>query len=349
MKSELTRVLLPFAITAAVSIALFAIRKIALRQMGKYVKKTEGQLDDLVLKALSVPSIYWCLAIGIYIGVTFSELPDKHVHYIGKAINVLILLSVTFAAANLAGIMINSFMHKISLNVPATGIAFGVIKGTIIVIGILVILNTIGISVTPLITALGVGGLAVALALKDTLANLFSGIQILMEKSIRIGDFIRLESGQEGYVEDITWRTARIRMLPNNMAIIPNSILSQSVITNYNLPEKRMSLPIPISVSYSSDPEKVERVLIEETRKAIGVIPGLLGVPEPLVRFMPGFGDSSLDFTLICQIEQYSDQYIAQHELRKRILRRFQEENIEIPFPHRVVIMDRERVANEKA
>lgn len=340
--------LIPSAIATTASAALLVVRHFSLKLLCKYAKKTESQLDDLVIGALSTPSIYWCLALGIYIGVSFSELPDKYIHYIGKAINVLILLSVTFAAANLAGILLNSSMKKINLAVPAAGIAFGVTKGTIIVIGSLVILNMVGVSITPLITALGVGGLAVALALQDTLANLFSGIQILMEKSVRIGDFIKLESGQEGYVEDITWRTARIRMLPNNMTIIPNSKLSQSIITNYNLPEGRMSLLIPVSVSYSADPEKIERVLLEEARQSIGKIPGLLGEPEPVVRFMPGFGESSLDFTLICQIEQFSDQYLAQHELRKRILKRFNDENIEIPFPQRVVHIKREEATDDK-
>ncbi len=90
-------------------------------------------------------------------------------------------------------------------------------------------------------------------------------------------------------------------MLPNNMVVIPNNKLSQSIVTNYCLPEKRMSLQLPVSVSYGSDPEKVESVLVEEAKKLAGNVPGLLADPEPFVRFIPGFGDSSLDFTLICR------------------------------------------------
>jgi small-conductance mechanosensitive channel len=100
-----------------------------------------------------------------------------------------------------------------------------------------------------------------------------------------------------------------------------------------------MSLLIPVCVSYSSDPEKVEAVLLQETSKAVGEVPGLLGEPAPFVRFIPGFGESSLDFTLICQVGEFVDQYLVQHELRKRILRRFREEGIEIPFPHRTVYL----------
>ncbi|MEK6689777.1 MAG: mechanosensitive ion channel family protein [Nitrospirota bacterium] len=275
--------------------------------------------------------------------MAISEIPERYVFYISKVIHIIVILSITIATANLAGKIFTDYVQKANLPIPTTGLAYGILKGTILVLGFLIILSVLGISITPLITALGVGGLAVALALQDTLANLFAGIHILVEKSIRVGDFIRLETGQEGYVDDITWRTTRIRMLPNNMVVIPNSKLSQSIVTNYYLPEKRMSLLIPISVSYSSNPEKVERILIEETKKAVGEIPGLLGDPEPFVRFIPGFGESSLDFTLICQVKEFVDQYLAQHELRKRIFKRFGEEGIDIPFPHRTVYMREEK------
>ncbi|NCO68375.1 MAG: mechanosensitive ion channel family protein [Nitrospirae bacterium CG_4_9_14_3_um_filter_41_27] len=332
------------AIIAFVSaVFLLMVRYIAFKLLHKWAERTETKVDDIIIKALKVPSIYWCIAIGLYIGVAVSDFPEKYVFYFSRAIHIIVILSITIAAASLSGKISKNYIQKLDLPIPTTGLAYGILKGTILVVGFLIILSFLGVSITPLITALGVGGLAVALALQDTLANLFAGIHILVEKSIRVGDFIKLETGQEGYVEDITWRTTRVRMLPNNTVIIPNSKLSQSVVTNYYLPEKRMSLLIPIGVSYSSDPERVERILIEETKKAVGEIPGLLGDPEPFVRFIPGFGDSSLNFTLICQVQEFVDQYLAQHELRKRIFKRFKEEGIEIPFPHRTVYLREEK------
>lgn len=130
-----------------------------------------------------------------------------------------------------------------------------------------------------------------------------------------------------------TW----VRLLPNKLVVIPNSKLAQSIITNYDLPEKRMAVLIPISVSYGSEPNHVEKILVEETVKAAKEVPGLLGNPPPFVRFIPEFGDSSLDFTLICQVKEFVDQYLVQHELRKRIFNRFKQEGIEIPFPIRTV------------
>jgi small-conductance mechanosensitive channel len=343
MQLDLRGILFPSAIALASALLLLVARGIAFRLINRWADKTDTKLDDLIVGSLKTPSVYWCLAIGLFVGVALSDLPHKYVVYLTKTIHIVIIFSITLAAANLSGKVFRNYIRTSNLPIPTTGLAYGILKAVIIIIGLLIILSVLGISITPLLTALGVGGLAVALALQDTLANLFAGIHILMEKSIRVGDFIKLETGQEGYVEDITWRTTRVRMLPNNIVVIPNSKLSQSVVTNYYLPEKRMSLLIPIGVSYSSDPAKVEQVLVEEAKGAVGEIPGLLGDPEPFVRFIPGFGDSSLDFTLICQVKEFVDQYLAQHELRKRIFRRFREEGIEIPFPHRTVYLREEK------
>lgn len=333
------KVLIPLAWALISVFALFIVRSISFKFLHRWAEETETKLDDIIIKAFKSPSVYWCIAIGLYIGVAISDISEKYVFYLTKIIHVIVVLSITIASANLADKLFRDYIKKSPLPIPTTGLAYGILKGTILIIGLLIILSVLGISITPFITALGVGGIAIALALKDTLENLFAGIHILVEKSIRVGDFIRLETGQEGYVDDITWRTTRIRMLPNNIVVIPNSKLAQSIVTNYYLPEKRMSLLIPIGVSYSSDPEKVEKILVEETKKAVGEIPGLLGEPEPFVRFIPGFGESSLDFTLICQVQEFVDQYPVQHELRKRMFKRFHEEGIEIPFPHRTVYL----------
>lgn len=330
-------------IAAGSFIVLLLIRFIVLKLLRHWSAKTSTKVDNIIVSSLSTPSVYWCIAISLSVGIALSDIPSRYLRYINLTIDALVVLSITIATANLVGRLFSNYVETSNLPIPTTGLMQGVIKGTIIIMGCLIILNMLGISITPLITALGVGGLAVALALQDTLSNLFAGVHILLERSVRIGDFVKLESGQEGYVEDITWRTTRVRMLPNNMVIIPNSKLAKSIVTNYYLPEKRLSLLIPVSVSYSCDPAMVEQVLVDEAKKAVGNIPGLLGEPEPFVRFMPGFGESSLDFTLICQVGEFVDQYLAQHELRKQIFARFRAEGIEIPFPQRTVHISEEK------
>src|SRR3989338_7861554 len=319
--AEVNDIVLFFAVLTTVSGACLLFRKLALNMLKRWAEKTETKVDDIILATIRHPSIYWSLAIGLYMAVGLSSFPTK------------------FVLANLISRLTQYAIESRELPLPATGLSRTIIKAVVLTVGILIILGSLGISITPLITALGVGGLAVALALQDTLSNLFAGIHILVERPIRVGDYIKLSSGEEGYVMDIGWRTTRIRMLANNVIIIPNNKLSQSIITNYYYPEKRMSLLIPIGVSYDSDPDRVEKILVQEAQKAAGEIAGFLKEPPPFVRFIPGFGDSSLNFTLICQVAEYVDQYLVQHELRKRIFKRFKDEGIEIPFPIRTVYL----------
>lgn len=338
------KILIPLFIFLFVLIILLTVRAVLFKSLHRWAEKTKTGLDDLIIKTIRIPSILWCAVVAFYMGLYISEIPSKYFIYFNRTIYVLIIFSITVACANLVSRVFTGYILGTAVSVKSTGLLNSVVKGTIYLIGLIIILNIFGVSIAPLITALGIGGLAVALALKDTLENLFAGIHIMAEKSIRVGDFVRLETGQEGYVEDISWRTTRIRMIPNNMLIIPNSKLAQSIVVNYFLPDKKMSIQIPVSVSYSSDPDKVEKILREEAKKATAEIEGLLAEPEPSVRFIPGFGESSLDFILICHIREFIDQFSVQHELRKRIFRRFLQEGIEIPFPQRVIWLKNDKL-----
>ena len=325
------------AIFLAVAAAALGLRFIAIRTLRRWSAATQSPFSELILDSLRVPSFIWCILIGLYTAIDTVELPTRPSATALKLLFSLLVISMTIAIANIAGGALRLGLRQNQVAIPSTGLSLTALKATIWIIGALVLLSGLGISVAPLLTALGVGGLAVALALQDTLSNFFAGIHLLMERPIRVGDFIRLENGQEGYVEDISWRTTRIRMLPNNMVIVPNAKLSQSIVTNYYLPEPRMAVLIPISVSYQADPDHIERLLVEEASGAVGHLAGLLAEPAPFVRFIPGFGASSLDFTLICHVREFTDQFLIQHELRKRILKRFKAEQIQFPVAQQMV------------
>lgn len=331
------------AVFIAVAGAALFVRRLLLSVLRRWAGKTETAIDDILLSVIRGPSVFWGIALGLYVGIGTSVLPPRIIHVAFSVLHALVILSFTFVAANVASHLLRFAAERAEL--PLTGLTQVVVKGVVITIGVLILLGTLGVSIAPILTALGVGGLAVALALQDTLSNLFAGIHILMEKSIRVGDVIRLESGEEGAVADIGWRTTRIRLLPNTVVIIPNNKLAQARILNYSLPDKSMALLIPISVSYDSDLDLVQQILVEETTSGIGQIPGLLAVPAPMVRFIPGFGQSSLDLTLVVQVREFADQPLVQHELRLRILKRFRAEGVDIPFPARTVYVHGEESA----
>jgi len=303
--------------------------------------RLHAEYSKIIVRTLGSAIMFWGFLIGVILGYPFLSLPDYiWYYYLDIIIFIAIALSVTYVIAHIIGDLFKSWGTKFG---PQTKQVFSLgrffIKLIVLTIGLLVILGTLGIEITPILASLGIAALAFALALQPTLANLFAGFYILADKPIRVGDYIRLEGGQEGYVEDIGWRSVRVRMLPNNIVIIPNQKLAESVVINYYYPEERMALLLEIGVSYEDDPIKVEKILVEETVKASFEIDGMVTAYEmrPFVRFMPGYKDFSLNFTLICQVRECVDQYFVQHELRKRIWIRFKKEGITIPFPIRTL------------
>jgi small-conductance mechanosensitive channel len=291
----------------------------------------------LYLGTIRLPSMLWCFVLGLFAALAMVEMPPHVKEPLRTTLQAAIILSVTFTVAGVLGSLVAAAGERRALGIGMTGLARTAVRGAIWLMGALVLLDALGVQITPLLTALGVGGLAVALALQDTLSNLFAGVHLLADKPIRVGDYVTIADTIEGYVVDVGWRSTRVRMLQNNVVIVPNKRVAESIIVNYDMPERRMGLLIKVSVGYASDPNRIERILLEEARAAARDVKGLLAEPAPLALLLPGFGAYSLDFTLICQVASFVDQFEVQHELRKRILRRFRAEGIEIPYPIQTV------------
>ena len=336
--SQHWRALLTPAVVLLVTLAVgWFTERLLFRTLRKWAASTATRFDDLLIAVIQGPFMLWVLILGLHLAAQSSELPVRAAAFVGETLLVLWIISLTVAASRLAGALIRHYGGALNGALPVTTITQSISSLVVVTVGLLILLNTLGISITPILTALGVGGLAVALALQDTLSNLFAGFYVSLAGQVRAGDYVKLDTGQEGYVTDITWRSTTLRALSNNLIVVPNAKLAGAILTNYSLPEKRMSVSIPVGVSYESDTDQVERVLIEEAATAAGDIPGLLAEPAPSVSFAPGFGESSLGFTLNCQVREFVDQYAVQSELRRRILKRFRREGIEIPFPIRTV------------
>jgi small-conductance mechanosensitive channel len=291
-------------------------------------------VDSLFLHTLRLPSLLWCIVLGLFVAIEMGELPARLAIQINLLLEAAIILSVTITVAGVLDSLVAAASERRALAVGVTGLFRTSVRLAVLVVGGLVLLSSLGIAITPILTALGVGGLAVALALQDTLSNLFAGIHLLADKPIRVGDYVRLSAENvEGHVLDVGWRSTRIRMLQNNVVVVPNKRVAESVITNFDLDEARMAVTIRVGVGYDTDPDHVERVLVDVATQAIGHVPGLLADPPPAARLIPGFGDYSLDFTLACQARSFVDQFTVQHELRKRILKRLRAEGITMPSP----------------
>ncbi|MGY1578956.1 mechanosensitive ion channel family protein [Streptomyces sp. MN13] len=320
---------------AAGLLAAFSLR-LVLRWLGKQADRTRWGGDDVIVAALRTVVPWAAVVGGAASAAAVLPLTRTVQHHTNQTLTVLLIFVVTLAAARVVADLVRSVAQSRSGVAASATIFVNITRVMVLALGFLVVLQTLGISIAPMLTALGVGGLAVALALQDTLANLFAGIHILASKTVQPGDYIRLSSGEEGYVTDINWRQTTIRNLSNNLVIIPNGQLAGTNMTNFDRPEQELTIMVQAGVGYDSDLEHVERVTEEVVTEVMTEITGAVPDHEPAVRFHT-FGDSRIGFTVILGVGEFSDQYRIKHEFIKRLHRRYRAEGISIPAPTRSV------------
>lgn len=333
-------VVFPLVVLAAAILA-YLVNWVVLRLFKRVATKTATEVDDRIYQLLKRYLFPLLVVVGLLFLLDVTPLPPK----VLKAVNQLLVLSglllAIFFIAKAALLLLRSLEVRYE--------AVGNIKGPVeiltkiifVAIGGMILLDNLGISLTPIITTLGIGSLAVAIALQDTLGNFFAGLYIKADRPIEVGHYIRLEGGEEGYVDRIGWRSTRIRMLPNNTVVVPNSKLVQSNILNYYLPQTELAVLVQVGVHYDSDLKKVERVTCEVAKEILQSVPG--GIPgfEPFIRYHT-FNQSSIDFTVILRAREFVDNFLIKHEFIKRLQERYKQENIVIPFPIRTVYLQGE-------
>lgn len=322
-------------VVGGIIIGLF-FEKILLVNLKKVAAKTKWAVDEIIVAALRGMLLLWFVLAGALWAIITVQLPPTYLHIVEKILLLVFIFSVTLVLTRIAGGLFSLYSKDVEGILPSTSILSNLTRLVVFSIGILIMFHSIGVSIMPILTALGVGGLAVALALQDTLANLFAGLHLIASRQIRPGDFLRLDSGEEGVVTDITWRSTTIKTFPNNLVIVPNSRLASAIVTNYNLPDSIVKVYVPIGVSYDSDLQKVEAVTKEVARSVMKEVPGGVADAEPVIRYNK-FGDFSIDFTVIMFANEFQSQYLLRHEFIKRLHVRYRHEAIEIPFPIRTI------------
>ena len=319
------------AIVAGFWLSGFIIRRWVKSSLHKLALRTSWKWDDIVIEALSKVIVPWALLAGLYLAYHFLSIAPAIKEYFEKTLLILVIATATWIISKVCSEMIRVYLGRVQDESHSTSLLVSFTRWVIVIVGALMILQSLNLSITPVLTTLGVGGIAVALALQGTLANLFSGIQIIASRQLKPGDFVKLDTGDEGYVTDITWRNTTIRNFSNNTVLIPNAKLAETVITNYYLPQKEIAVRVQVGVSYESDLDRVEKVTREVAREAMRDITGITSF-DPLIRFHT-FNDSSIDFTVIMRAGEVVNMYLLKHEFIKRLHKRYAQENIEIPFP----------------
>nr|WP_092072662.1 mechanosensitive ion channel family protein [Dendrosporobacter quercicolus]NSL48937.1 mechanosensitive ion channel family protein [Dendrosporobacter quercicolus DSM 1736]SDM47983.1 Mechanosensitive ion channel [Dendrosporobacter quercicolus] len=337
----LTQIGRALAIILAAVLIGYAVERYLLTKLKQLADATKWECDEVIVCALRGRLIKWLFIAGLYSVVLVTPLPYNITGISKSVLIVIFVLSVTAAAAHIAVGVINVYAKKSRRAFPSTSIFTNLTISLLVIIGALIIMQSLGISITPLLTALGVGGLAVALALQDTLSNFFAGLHILFSRPIRPSDYIRLDTGEEGYVIDITWRNTSIRDLTENMIVVPNSKMATAKIINFSLPTKSLIILMPIGVSYNSDLEQVERITAETAREVMAEVPGGMPDYEPVVRFN-SFGEYSVQYNVLMCVQEFAAQYLVKHEFIKRLHRNYRMAGIKVPYPVQTVYLRKE-------
>ncbi len=299
----------------------------------RLAKFTESDLDDRIIEAVRRPVYFIIVLGGLYVAIARLPLPEKVkaiadgiVFVLGVAIVISIALRVIDAVIEWYGSEIAA-KTQTTVDDQLIPLVEKVANIFILVMGLITVLKHFGYDVLSLLTALGVGSLAIGLAAKETLTNMISGFTIMVDRPFGIGDRIELTGGQVGEVLDIGLRSTKIMMAEQNVLVVPNTELVNTKVINLNYPNPRLKNKITVGIAYGSDVEKAKRIMKECALS----IPSVVGEPAPDV-FFTKFGDFSLELIMLYTVEKFTDKIPSQDAINMLVLKRFQEEGIEIPY-----------------
>jgi small-conductance mechanosensitive channel len=302
------------------------------RHLARLASGAHGPWDDIVVSEIGGYVPLWSVLLGLRVSLAYWPIPERWLHLAATAISVIGFASVTFAFAGVATRLVGTYGPRAVPGVPVSGLTRNIIRLIVIIGGLLVVLNELGIEIRPMLAALGVGGLAVALALQEPLSNLFAGLTVSLAGQVRIGDQVRLDSGVEGRVVDFNWRSTWLEIAGGSVAVVPNSKLSQAIVTNFNLPNPELAIPIDFTIRFEEDPGRAERTAVDVAEAVMRDTPGAAAHFEPTVRFHT-FTDLGLKGTVTLRAATWADQGLIKHRFVMAMHDRFRTDGIELVSP----------------
>ncbi|UCE39283.1 MAG: mechanosensitive ion channel [Thermoplasmata archaeon] len=319
----------------------------------RWTKKTKTELDDIIFKIIRSPVLILMILYGIITSLEVLDLPKNIVGYVEQVYFIVLIIVVTWVIFKLFKDILIYYgkIYAEKTESQIDDILIPVIEkvGAIIIVmvAVTILLAYTGIDLTMLAVGSIVISMVIAFALQDTISNFFSGIYILTDRPFKVDDLILLESGEVCKIEHIGMRSTRLyNTLEHTMIIMPNNKLANDKIVNYTEPDTKFRISVQVGVAYGTDPDKIIKILLDIVEKN----PNLIHEPEqykPSVRFSR-FADSSLNFELVVWINDVEDRFDLTTKINKEIDRKFKEENIEIPFPQRVVWMKDVKKSKQK-
>lgn len=321
---------------AAFSVVALIAHKLLAYYYLRLASLTQNDWDNKIAETTSKPIQFLLLTIAAIAALNISDVPLEGNEWMMTVLKGLAIFFMFWSIERIVYTLIQAGILLRTISKSSRLLISIVIRATIFAIAFMMILDAAGISITPLLASLGVGSVAVALALQDTLSNLFSGFYLLADKPFEVGNFVEIDQGIQGYVTKIGWRSTHIRQITNNIIVVPNSKVADATLINYDHTESQSGMLIPCGVAYESDLELVEKVCLQVAHDLSSSASYGVKDFEPRVRFNE-FGNSSINFNVIVRVDKYDNHFELKHEFIKRLHKAFNEKGIEIPFPQRVV------------
>ncbi len=320
--------------------------------IGHRGRSNPDALDLRILTTARGPVVLFLLLLGVFLGyVVLSRLTHPAFEFFRGTLDwaargwlVIVIIEVSYLVSHILQALIQWYLENIAdrtttdLDEKLLPQVRRVTPILVYAIGVLTVLDVIGISITPMIAGLGIGGLAVALAIQPTLSSFLAGTYLITEGELNEGDFIELDGGPSGFVVDVGWRSTKMRDRFNNLIMVPNSKMMDSIMINYYSQSKAMTVFLACGVSYDSDLKHVEKVSLEVAGGVVRDLDESVDDYEPLIYFTE-FGDSNIDFVLLVQAHDRAGSFVVKHELIKRLHARFNDEGIEINYPVRRLVL----------
>jgi MscS family membrane protein len=315
---------------ALIRFGAFILEKIIL----KLTVKTKTTLDDKIISKTAKPITILVLLFGIKIALNPLELAEDVAQLMHEIIISLVILVSAYIIYVIFDLVFAKAWKRVAMkantkaNEALIQLTQGTVKVILIILTILYLLSYWGIEIGPLLAGVGIGGIAIAFALQSSLANVFGGISIIMDKTIRVGDWIKLEDGTVGIILKIGLRSTKLKTFDNETIYVPNSNLSNSKVQNIAMPDPKSRVVIPFGVKYGSNIEKVKKVVLKEIKKVAHYVEE----PEPSVKFLE-MGDSALKFKAFFFVDSFENRFAAIDEANTRIYNALNKAGISIPFP----------------
>ncbi len=318
-------------LTLALALLLGLALEYGLRRLDALAEARGWRKTRIVLYALHGQALFWALLGGIW-----WSLPSQWLNLPSLALGLniftfLMRIAVTILVVRLLTGWVE--LYATQRNLQSLSLLRRLVNGFTFVVVLMVVLASLGVPVEGLLIALTGSSIGLSFALQQPLSNLFGGVLLAASNRFKPGDYIRLSSGEEGYVADVDWFTTTVRQLENNLVVIPNAVMTSAILVNFDRPDSQLLILVNVAVGREQDIDRVERITLDVARQVMADVPG--GVPafNPVIRYPQGLADYVTRFAVILRVQNYEAQDPVTYEFFRRLQDRYRQEGITIPFP----------------